>query len=153
MQTEPVRAAPAPRVRVLRLLPLLLAAGVLPWLLWPKAEREPAVAAPPPAASAAAATPAAAPGPHRIDVVLKDGSFVGSSDTLQVRQGEDVELQFSSDRPLTLHLHGYEVMAQAGGPEPGILAFKAELAGRFPVHEHREGAGNHRAVFFIEVHP
>jgi hypothetical protein len=42
-------------------------------------------------------------------------------------------------------------MANANGLR--LLTFKADMAGRFPMHEHREGAGNHRAVLFIEVYP
>ena len=34
-----------------------------------------------------------------------------------------------------------------------LLTFKADMAGRFPMHEHREGAGNHCAALFIEVYP
>ncbi|NUZ07363.1 hypothetical protein [Piscinibacter koreensis] len=81
------------------------------------------------------------------------GGRVKGSDTLKVRQGEQVEVRFSSDRPIVLHLHGYNIEAKVVPPAPAVLAFKANVAGRFPVHEHREGPGNHRATLFIEVHP
>src|SRR5262245_50313029 len=90
--------------------------------------------------------------PHAFSVALAGGKVQGD-DTLKVRQGEQVELRITSDRPLMLHLHGYEIDTKVEPPKPALLSFKADLPGRFPIHEHREGAGNHRAVLFVEVHP
>jgi len=85
-------------------------------------------------------------------VELKGGRVQGE-DTLKVKQGDQVEVRLRSDRPMVLHLHGYDLDVKVAPPAPALLSFKAGIAGRFPVHEHREGAGNHRAVLFIEVHP
>ena len=105
-------------------------------------------------ALACSATPAQADEPAaRIIAVAIAGGKVKGTDTLKVQQGERIELRLSSDKPMVLHLHGYELEANVDPQKPGLLAFKAAIAGRFPVHEHREGAGNHRAVLFIEVHP
>ncbi|NML44240.1 hypothetical protein HHL11_10800 [Ramlibacter sp. G-1-2-2] len=81
------------------------------------------------------------------------GGRVKGEDTLKVQQGDQVQLRISSDRPVELHLHGYDIDAKVAPPAVATMTFKASLAGRFPVHEHREGAGNHRAVLFIEVRP
>jgi len=81
------------------------------------------------------------------------GGRVKGEDTLKVHQGDEVQVRFTSDRPVELHLHGYDIDAKVAPPAAATMTFKAKLAGRFPVHEHREGAGNHRAVLFIEVHP
>ncbi len=81
------------------------------------------------------------------------GGRVKGEETLKVRQGDQVQVRISSDRPVVLHLHGYDIDTKVAPPAPALLTFKASLPGRFPVHEHREGAGNHRAVLFIEVHP
>jgi hypothetical protein len=81
------------------------------------------------------------------------GGRIKGDDTLKVKQGDQVQVSVVSDQPLVLHLHGYDIETKVAPPAPAVMAFKADLAGRFPVHEHREGAGNHRAVMFIEVHP
>jgi len=99
-----------------------------------------------PLAGAAAATSQA----FSVEIV---GGKARGEDTLRVHQGDQVEVRFKSDRPVVLHLHGYDIDATVTPPATATLTFKATLAGRFPVHEHREGAGNHRAVLFIEVHP
>jgi hypothetical protein len=96
-------------------------------------------------AAAAAASPS-------FSVELKAGRVQGE-ETLKVRQGDQVQVRLSSDRPIVLHLHGYDIDVKVAPTAPALLTFKAQVAGRFPVHEHREGAGNHRAVLFIEVHP
>lgn len=95
---------------------------------------------------------AAAASSQSFAVELKAGRVKGE-ETLKVHQGDQVEVRLSSDRPMTLHLHGYDIDVKVVPPAPALLTFKAGVAGRFPVHEHREGAGNHRAVLFIEVHP
>jgi len=81
------------------------------------------------------------------------GGRVKGGETLRVRQGDQVQVRFLSDKPIVLHLHGYDLNVKVVPPEPAFLNFKAEVAGRFPIHEHRTGAGNHRAVLFIEVYP
>lgn len=81
------------------------------------------------------------------------GGKAKGADTLKVRKGDQVQVRFTSDQPIVLHLHGYDVQTKVAPPAPAVLNFKADLAGRFPVHEHRHGPGNHRAVMFIEVHP
>jgi hypothetical protein len=75
------------------------------------------------------------------------------NNTVRVKEDDDVELRWTSDRPVTLHLHGYEIDAQVAPGKPSAMAFKAKFAGRFPVHEHAEGAGNHRPVLYVEVYP
>jgi hypothetical protein len=95
---------------------------------------------------------AAAASSRSFSVELAAGRAKGD-ETVKVRQGDQVQVRFSSDRPVVLHLHGYDIDAKVAPPAPALMSFKADLAGRFPVHEHRQGAGNHRAVLFIEVHP
>jgi len=103
-------------------------------------------------ALATIAGPAAAASLQSFSVELKGGKVKGD-DTLKVQQGDEVQVRLTSDQPMVLHLHGYDIDAKVAPSTPGLLQFKANLAGRFPVHEHREGAGNHRAVLYIEVHP
>ena len=95
---------------------------------------------------------AAAAADQAFSVELKGGRVRGD-ETLKVKQGDQVQVRLSSDRPMMLHLHGYDLDVKVAPPAPALLTFKAGIAGRFRVHEHREGAGNHRAVLFIEVHP
>jgi FtsP/CotA-like multicopper oxidase with cupredoxin domain len=72
--------------------------------------------------------------------------------TLRLRQGETVELHWSSDRPVVLHLHGYGIEAQAAPGSPATMRLAARVAGRFAVETHRAD-GRHAALLYLEVHP
>jgi hypothetical protein len=76
-----------------------------------------------------------------------------SSETLQVKRGERVELRWKSDRRVTLHLHGYDLERTVAPQAPAVMAFKADIAGRFPVSEHGHGGRHGRTVLYLEVHP
>lgn len=86
------------------------------------------------------------------DLALVKGRLAGP-DTLRVKRGDRVELRWSSDRPIVLHLHGYDLELKVTPQAPAAMSFAAGLTGRFPVSEHRHGTGHHRALLYLEVHP
>jgi hypothetical protein len=89
---------------------------------------------------------------------IEKGRVAPNMRRIRVRQGDAVRLRWTSDRPITLHLHGYDIETKV---EPGAIAemtFTARAAGRFPVEEHRRdarGAHSHgeAPIVQIEVHP
>jgi len=74
---------------------------------------------------------------------------------LRAIEGERVELRWSADEPLVLHLHGYDIETRVAPGTPAVLAFRARLTGRFPVAIHAEGAAKHShgALVHVEIHP
>lgn len=68
-----------------------------------------------------------------------------------VQQGDDVALRISSDKPVDVHLHGYDIAATASKAKPANLQFVARIAGRFPIEIH--SSGRERVVAYVEVHP
>jgi hypothetical protein len=87
------------------------------------------------------------------ELALADGRLPAAKSTLRVTKGERVELRWTSDRRIALHLHGYDIEATVTPEAPRTMSFTANIAGRFPVSEHRRDAGHHRAVLYLEVHP
>ena len=87
------------------------------------------------------------------ELVIKDGRLVAASNTIKVKRGDDVELRWSSDRPITLHLHGYDIERKVAPQSTAAMAFKAKLPGRFPVSEHQHGSRHERTLLYLEVHP
>ena len=77
---------------------------------------------------------------------------------IRVKQGDAVRLRWTSDRPIVLHLHGYDIETKV---EPGAvaeMAFTARATGSFPVEEHTPDArGGHShgeaPLVRIEVRP
>jgi hypothetical protein len=87
------------------------------------------------------------------ELALRNGRVAGAGDTVRVIQGDELELRWSSDKPIALHLHGYDIEIKVAPAAPAVMSFKANLPGRFPVSEHGQGPGSHRAVLYLEVHP
>ena len=63
-----------------------------------------------------------------------------SPDEVSVTEGDEVTLQIISDRPIEVHLHGYDLKEVAGAEEPGELSFEATMTGRFPIEDHNTEA-------------
>jgi hypothetical protein len=74
---------------------------------------------------------------------------------LRATVGERVELRWSADEPLVLHLHGYDIETRVAPGKPAVTAFTARLTARFPVAIHGEGGSKHRhrALLHVEIHP
>jgi hypothetical protein len=74
---------------------------------------------------------------------------------LRATEGERIELRWSADEPLLLHLHGYEIETRVEPGKPAVTAFAARLTGRFPVAIHTGGGSkyHHRALLHVEIHP
>ncbi len=98
---------------------------------------------------------------RRVVLELRNGLLQREQRIVRVRQGDAVELHWTSDRPMRLHLHGYNFKIAVSPGSPALMAFKARAAGRFSVavlrkaekhvshRRHRHG----RTVLYLEVHP
>jgi hypothetical protein len=89
---------------------------------------------------------------RQFDLALSAGRLA-SGDVVRVKRGEQVALRWSSDRPVKLHLHGYDIERTVAPQAPAVMSFTAHLAGRFPVSEHGRGGRHGRAILYLEVHP
>jgi hypothetical protein len=88
-----------------------------------------------------------------ISLSVANGSVIGAEDTVKVEQGDDLELRWSSDQAMELHLHGYDIEAKVAPGAPAVMSFKANIPGRFPVETHGQGHGRHHPVLYLEVLP
>jgi hypothetical protein len=100
------------------------------------------------------AASADAAGPNKIlTFSLVNGTVRDVGDTVKVKQGDELELRWSSDKPMQLHLHGYDIEVKVSPQTPAVMAFKANLPGRFPIEPHGQGPGPHHPVLYLEVYP
>ncbi len=75
---------------------------------------------------------------------------------IRVTQGDVVKLQWSADKPSTVHLHGYDIEKRVTPGAVTELMFTARATGRFPVNLHGSAAevhGHENALVTIEVYP
>ena len=99
---------------------------------------------------------------RRISVAIQDRETDPADGVIRLAQGEIVDIVFTSDEAVELHLHGYDLTVIL---EPGIprgLRLDAKIAGRFAIEAHRashdndagERAGSgHAPLLYLEVYP
>lgn len=90
---------------------------------------------------------------HRFEMAVADVKI--SDNTVRVKQGDVVELVWTGDARVGLHLHGYDIEAEIVPGSRTVMRFVASVAGRFPVALHGQGGGGHghRALAYLDVYP
>ena len=87
------------------------------------------------------------------DLKLTQGQLPENARLMRVHQGDAVKLRWTTDRPLILHLHGYDIEKRVAPGPPIEMNFTARATGRFPVHAHVAGGAHDEALAVIEVYP
>jgi hypothetical protein len=93
------------------------------------------------------------------DIRIEHGRVPDTMHLMRVHQGDAVKLRWTSDRPLVLHLHGYDLEQRVAADAVAELKFTASATGRFPIEIHAPGAGARSHVHddaplaIIEVYP
>jgi cupredoxin-like protein len=96
---------------------------------------------------------AAEPASQVFAIHIANGRVDPPHGTVRIGKGTRVELRLTSDRPMALHLHGYDIEARVTPQSPAVMAFTAAITGRFPISEHTSNRAPHRALLYLEVHP
>lgn len=99
---------------------------------------------------------AAQDGPTRvIDVRVENRRVVEPEGSIRVTQGDVIELRWTSDEPVDLHLHGYDRELRVEAGAPASMVVEAFASGRFPITSHgwSDGGHGHDALIFLEVYP
>ena len=93
-------------------------------------------------------------------IAIRDGAIPPSQRNLSVPHQSLVRIEWSADRPMTVHLEGYNLSVTVRPGAPALMQFKAYATGRFAVHAHdgergvSSGHAHGRSVLLrLEVHP
>jgi hypothetical protein len=93
------------------------------------------------------------------DIKIEQGRIPDTMRLMRVHEGDIVTLRWTSDRPLVLHLHGYDIEKRVAAEGVTELKFTANATGRFPIEIHGQGAGagggahEGTPLAIIEVYP
>jgi hypothetical protein len=88
------------------------------------------------------------------DIRIERGRVAEPMRRIRVTQGDLVRLRWATDRPLVLHLHGYDIEKRLAAGAIGELDFTAAIPGRFPIHVHGGGhAHDDPPLAVVEVQP
>jgi hypothetical protein len=68
--------------------------------------------------------------PRVIELTIRAGTLPSDQRVIRVRQGDAVTLRWTSDRALTLHLHGYDIEHRLTAGTPATMSFAARATGR-----------------------
>jgi heme/copper-type cytochrome/quinol oxidase subunit 2 len=92
-------------------------------------------------------TPAGVPRERTIAVSIEGGEM--SPAEISVNEDDSVTILVSSDMPMKLHLHGYDVEQEVRPGQKASLRFRADLTGRFEIEDHE----SERELGVLQVHP
>jgi hypothetical protein len=110
-----------------------------------------------PALALGLAASAASAAEVSFELRIERGQVPAAMRRIRVGQGDVVRLRWTSDRPLALHLHGYDIETKVEPGKAAVMSFTARATGRFSVEEHRpQGSGGHAhgaPLVRIEVYP
>ena len=90
--------------------------------------------------------------PRLVELAIHNGRLPEDQRVVRVQQGDDVTLRWTTDQPLTLHLHGYDIEETLAPGTPAAMRFTARATGRFPIEAH-DARGAKRTIGYLEVHP
>jgi hypothetical protein len=95
-------------------------------------------------------------GPRRvIEARIEKRKVVAPSAAIRVTEGEVIELHWTTDEPVELHVHGYDVELNVQPNNPATMIIEATVTGRFPITSHGWGDSGHShdALTYLEVYP
>src|SRR5258708_558813 len=90
------------------------------------------------------------------DIKAEQGRVSEAMRLIRVTEGDVVTLRWVTDRPLLLHLHGYDIEKRIAPGAMTELTFIAYATGRFPIHVHAPGVGqphDDTPLATVEVYP
>jgi hypothetical protein len=89
---------------------------------------------------------------------IEQGRVPADKRLIRVKQGDIVNLQWSTDRRISVHLHGYDVEKEVAPGSVTDMTFTARATGRFTIESHiaKTPSGGHAhgdVLVTIEVYP
>jgi heme/copper-type cytochrome/quinol oxidase subunit 2 len=68
------------------------------------------------------------------DLAVREGAM--TPDEVEVEVGDHLRLKLTSEEPLQVHIHGYNLQRELASGKPVTLSFEADLTGRFEIEDH-----------------
>jgi uncharacterized protein YndB with AHSA1/START domain len=84
---------------------------------------------------------------------IRHGKVPAGQRTLRVTEGTRVELRWTTDEAVELHLHGYDIKIELTPGTSASMIFDVDVTGRFPVEIHGTDGHAHGNIIYLEVHP
>ena len=105
------------------------------------------------AAMLAALTGRALADDHVLELAIHGAKPPAKPPVLSVLENDRVLVHLTSDQPVHVHLHGYDIESDVAPDYPTSLRFTANATGRFPIEIHSKEPHKQRPRANIEVQP
>jgi|SRR5436190_14989367 FtsP/CotA-like multicopper oxidase with cupredoxin domain len=91
-------------------------------------------------------------------LAIANGRVPDNMRRIRVKQNDTVKLEWSTDKPVSVHLHGYDIEQEIKPGAVSEMTFVARATGRFTVEPHigKTQSGGHAhgdVLVTIEVYP
>ena len=83
-------------------------------------------------------TPADEPQERIYDVAIEDGAMNPAE--ISAEEGDLVTLRLTSESPVVVHVHGYDLEGDVLPGEETVLSFEADATGQFEIEDHETEA-------------
>jgi len=103
------------------------------------------------AAMLAASTGSALADDRVLDLAIHGAKPPARPPVLSVLEKDRVLVRVTSDQPVQVHLHGYDIESDVAPDHPASLRFTANATGRFPIEIHSKD--KQKPLAYIEVQP
>jgi hypothetical protein len=89
---------------------------------------------------------------------IANGRLPENMRLIRVKQNDVVKLEWSTDKPMSIHLHGYDIEKEVAPGAVSEMTFTARATGRFTVEPHvgKTQSGGHAhgdVLATLEVYP
>jgi hypothetical protein len=90
---------------------------------------------------------------HVFALEIHSDGPTAKSQVLEVHQNDQVVIRVSSDKPVQVHLHGYDIESDVVPNVVTSMRFTATATGRFPIEIHSKEPLEQRPLAYLEVRP
>ncbi len=90
------------------------------------------------------------PARRTFNLDIRKRKVTAAEKTIRLTEGDKVEIIWTTDETVDVHLHGYDVLTPVVPGETAVMTFQAHTAGRFPISAHRFG---HKTLVYLEIYP
>src|SRR5260370_16928648 len=73
-----------------------------------------------------------------VDLVISNGELPQDQRLVAVSQGDELTLRLTSDKPVAVHLHGYDIEEKLSPGATVLLRFTPRATPRFPLQLHAD---------------
>jgi hypothetical protein len=73
--------------------------------------------------------------PREREVNLQVRGNVMTLDEVALSEGDRATINITADRPIDLHLHGYDLVEEVSPGEPAEISFEADVTSRFGIED------------------